>query len=164
MNFKDSIRSSLRISDFLAQGYLADITPDEMLHRPVPERKSHCLAVRPSHRVRTPFGRSRRARLHARAARWLRRTTSPRQRPIAITRPTIFSKEEYIELAKKVRAATLQVLDRFNDADFDKPVTARVPPFVKCAGDCFATIGPHWSLHAGQWVVIRRKLNRPVMF
>jgi hypothetical protein len=74
------------------------------------------------------------------------------------------SKEEYLQLADQIRAATLKVLDGFPDADFDKPVTARVPPFVKCAGDCFATIGPHWSLHAGQWVVLRRALNRPVMF
>jgi hypothetical protein len=37
MNFKDAIRSSFAISDFLVQGHLADITTDEMLVRPVPE-------------------------------------------------------------------------------------------------------------------------------
>jgi hypothetical protein len=39
-----------------------------------------------------------------------------------------------------------------------------VPQFIKTAGDCFVLIGPHWASHAGQWVVLRRKLGRPVMF
>ena len=163
MDFKDSIRSSLRISEFLAQGYLADITPDEMLHRPVPganhiawqlghliTSERHLVeAAAPSSMPALPEGFAERHR----------RGGTPSDEPA-----DYLSKEEYIQLAQQVRAATLKVLDGFNDADLDNPVTARVPPFVKCAGDCFATIGPHWALHAGQWVVIRRKLNRPVMF
>ena len=74
------------------------------------------------------------------------------------------SKDEYLALAGWVRAATLAALDQLRDADFDKPVTAKVPPFVKCVGDCFAIIVPHWTLHAGQWVVLRRKLGRARMF
>jgi hypothetical protein len=35
---------------------------------------------------------------------------------------------------------------------------------VKRAGDCFVTVGSHWSAHTGQWVVLRRKLGRPRMF
>jgi hypothetical protein len=87
-----------------------------------------------------------------------------RDGPVSDNAAEFLSKDEYLRLAKQVRDGTLQVLDRFSDDDFDKPVTARVPPFVKYAGDCFATIGPHWSLHAGQWVVLRRKLGRPRMF
>jgi hypothetical protein len=163
MNFKDSIRASLRISEFLAQGYLADITPDEMMHRPVPganhiawqlghliaAERSLVEAAAPGSMPALPEGFAERHR----------RDSKPSDNAA-----DYLPKEEYLELAKEVRAATLKVLDSLSDADFDKPVTARVPPFVKCAGDCFATIGPHWSLHAGQWVVIRRKLNRPVMF
>ena len=37
MNFKDSIRASLGIADFLVQKYLEDITPQEMLQRPAPD-------------------------------------------------------------------------------------------------------------------------------
>jgi hypothetical protein len=35
---------------------------------------------------------------------------------------------------------------------------------VQTVGDCFVTIGGHWTMHAGQWVVLRRKLKRPVQF
>jgi hypothetical protein len=79
--------------------------------------------------------------------------------------PTDFlSKAEYLRIAGEMRAGTLSVLDKLSDADFDKPVSGRVPPFVKRIGDCFVTIGNHWSSHTGQWVVLRRKLGRPRMF
>jgi hypothetical protein len=163
MNIKDCIRSSLRIADFLSRGYLADITPDEMLHRPVPGANhiawqlGHLIAAErmlveaaaPGSMPALPEGFAERHR----------RDRTPSDNPA-----DYLTKEEYLQLADEVRASTLKVLDEFSESDFDKPVTARVPPFVKCAGDCFATIGPHWSLHAGQWVVLRRKLNRPVMF
>jgi len=163
MNFKDSIRSLLRISDFLSQGYLTDITPEEMLIRPVPDANhiawqiGHLIAsernlveaAAPGSMPTLPEGFAERHR---------------RDGTVTDNPADYLTKEAYIELAKQIRKATLEALDRFSDADFDKPVTARVPPFVKCAGDCFATIGPHWALHAGQWVVIRRKLGRARMF
>jgi hypothetical protein len=163
MDLKDSIRSSLRIADFLSRGYLADIAPDEMLRRPVPganhiawqlghliaAERSLVEAAAPGSMPALPEGFAERHR---------------RDGNVSDNPADYLSKDEYIQAADTIRAATLKVLDGFRDADFDKPVTARVPPFVKCAGDCFATIGPHWSLHAGQWVVIRRALNRPVMF
>lgn len=141
MNFKDSIRSSLRISDFLARGYLADIAPDEMLHRPVPganhiawqlghliaAERSLVEAAAPGSMPALPEGFAERHR---------------RDGTASDNAADYMSKDEYLQLADQVRAATLEVLGRFDDADFDKSVTVRVPPFVKCAGDCFATIGP----------------------
>jgi hypothetical protein len=163
MNVKDSIRSSLRISDFLSQGYLADITPEEMFVQPVADANhiawqlGHLIASE-RHLVEAASPGSMPALPEGFAERH-RRDAAPSTNPA-----DYLTKDEYLQLAKQVRTATLQALDRFNDADFDKPVTARVPPFVTCAGDCFATIGPHWSLHAGQWVVLRRKLGRARMF
>jgi hypothetical protein len=163
MNFKDAVRSSLRISDFLVQGYLADITPDEMMHRPAPEANhiawqlGHLIAAE-RHLVEAAAPGSMPALPEGFAER------HRRDGPVSDNAADFLLKDEYLRLAKQVRDGTLQVLDKFSDDDFDRPVTARVPPFVKCAGDCFATIGPHWSLHAGQWVVLRRKLGRPRMF
>lgn len=162
MNFKDAIRSALRTADFMAQGYLADITPAEMLARPVDganhiawqlghliTSERHLVeAAAPGSMPPLPEGFAERHR---------------RDRKPTDNAADYLSKEEYLQLAQKVRASTLATLDLFSDADFANPVTARVPPFVKCAGDCFATIAPHWTLHAGQWVVLRRKLGRPVM-
>ena len=163
MNFKDFIRSSLRISDFLSQGYLADITSEEMFVQPVPEANHIAwqlghLIVSERNLVEAAATGSMPALPDGFAERH-RRDSVPSSNPA-----DYLTKDEYLQLAKQIRTATLGALDRLNDADLDKPVTARVPPFVKCAGDCFATIGLHWSLHAGQWVVLRRKLGRARMF
>jgi len=163
MNVKDSIRSSLRISEVLSQRYLDDISAEEMFVQPVPEANhiawqlGHLIASE-RHLVEAAAPGSMPALPEGFAERH-RRDATPSTNPA-----DYLTKDEYIELARQIRVATLEALDRMNDEDFDKPVTARVPPFVNCAGDCFATIGPHWSLHAGQWVVLRRKLGRPRMF
>jgi hypothetical protein len=163
VNFKDSIRSSLNVADFMVHGYLADITPQELVLRPVPEANhiawqlGHLIASErhlveaavPGSMPDLPEGFAERHR---------------RDGPVSDNPSDYFSKDEYLKLAKSIRAATLRALDQIDESELDKPVTARVPPFVKCAGDCFATIGPHWTLHAGQWVVVRRKLGRPRMF
>jgi hypothetical protein len=163
MDFKDSIRSALNVADFMVQGYLADITPTEMVMRPAPEANhiawqiGHLItserhlveAAVPGSMPELPAGFTDRHR---------------REGQVSDNAADYLSKDEYLQLAKTIRAATLQALDQCNESDFDKPVTARVPPFVKRAGDCFATIGPHWTLHAGQWVVVRRMLGRPRMF
>jgi hypothetical protein len=74
------------------------------------------------------------------------------------------TKDEYFDLLKTVRTGTLNALDSATEADFNKPVSGRVPPFVKRAGDCFVTAAGHWVLHAGQWVVLRRHLGRDRKF
>lgn len=162
MDFKDSIRSSLRIADSLSQRYLDDIRPEEMFVQPVPDanhiawqlghvinsERSLVEAAVPNSMPPLPDGFAERHRREG----------------VPSTHPADYlSKEEYLDLARSVRAATLAALDKLDESDFDKPVAGRVPPFIKCVGDCFATIGPHWALHAGQWVVIRRKLGRPRM-
>jgi hypothetical protein len=74
------------------------------------------------------------------------------------------SKDEYLKLAKSARAGTLRALDGLSEADMDKPVSGRVPPFVKRVGDCLVVAAGHWVLHAGQWVVLRRELGRDRKF
>jgi hypothetical protein len=163
MNFKDSIRTSLGIADFLAQKYLEDLTPQELLVRPAPD--ANHIAWQLGHLIS--------------AERRLVEAAVPDSMPTlpdgfaerhskdtaASDNPADFlTKDEYLKLAAKMRAGTLKILDQLSEADLDKPVTGRVPPFVKRAGDCFVTVGSHWSSHTGQWVVLRRKLGRPRMF
>ncbi len=164
MDTKQAIRSSLNISDFLVNRYLDDITPGEMLVRPVPGANHIAwqlghLILAERHLVEAASPGSMPELPAGFAERYSPRGSVPSDNP-----DDYVSKAEYLRLAKEIRAATLRTLDKLSDADLDKPVTARVPPFVKTAGDCFVTIGQHWTTHAGQWVVVRRKLGRPVMF
>jgi hypothetical protein len=163
MDFKDAIRASLGMSDFLVNRYLEDITPQEMLVRPAGDANHIAwqighLIQSERHLVEAAVPNSM-PPLPAGFAERHTKDTAASDKP-----GDFLSKDEYLRIAKDVRAGTLKVLDSLSEADMDKPVTGRVPPFVKRAGDAFVLIGNHWSSHAGQWVVVRRKLGRPRMF
>lgn len=163
MNFKDAIRSSLAASDFLVHGYLADITPEELVARPVPG--ANHLAWQLGHLItaeRHLVEQAAPGSMPELPAGFAER--HPRKGPYSDDPADFLTKDQYLELARTIRAATLQALDRLSESDFDRPVEGRVPPFVKKAGECFTTIGNHWALHAGQWVVLRRALGREVIF
>jgi hypothetical protein len=163
MNFQDAVRSSFNMADFMVQGYLADITPQELMMRPAPDANhiawqlGHLIASErhlieaavPGSIAKLPDG-------------FVERHT--KDFASSDDSADFLSKDEYRRLAAEVRAGTLNALDQLSETDFDKPVAGRVPPFVKRVGDCFVTVGSHWIMHAGQWVVLRRKLGRPRMF
>jgi DinB superfamily len=163
MDFKDSVRKTMEMADFMVEKYVTDLTPEEMLTRPAPAANhvawqlGHLIAAErnlveggvPGSMPQLPAGFAERHN----------KDTAKRDKP-----SDFLTKDEYLKLAKEIRAATLKVLDSVKDADFDKPVTGKVPGFVQTVGDCFVTVGGHWTMHTGQWVVLRRKLCREVQF
>lgn len=162
MNAKDAVRFTLGNADFLVGQYLSDITQQELLARATPD--ANHIAWQLGHLI------SAECRL-VEAATGLK-TALPegfmerhnKETAANDNAADFLSKDEYLALAKSVRAATLKALEGVSDVDLDKPVGGRVPPFVKTAGDCFILVGNHWILHAGQFAVLRRKLNRPRQF
>jgi hypothetical protein len=163
MNAKDAARSIMNTADFMVESYLSDIAPNEMMVRPAPGANhlawqlGHLIsaetrlveAAAPGSMPALPDGFAER---HS-------KDTAASDNPA-----DFLSKDEYLKLAKSTRAATLKSLENISEADLDKPVSGRVPPFVKRGGDCFTTAGGHWILHAGQWVVLRRHLGRDRKF
>ena len=65
---------------------------------------------------------------------------------------------------KKQRAGTLAALATVTDAELDQPSPEPLRGFLKTVGDVFSMQGNHWTMHAGQWAVLRRKLGRPPLF
>lgn len=72
-------------------------------------------------------------------------------------------KDEYLALFQKMRAATLAALDKFTDADLDRPTQGKMAQFAPTAGDMFLLVSNHTLMHAGQFTVLRRKLGKPVV-
>jgi DinB superfamily len=163
MNAKDAVRATTNTADFMVESYLSDITPEEMLVRPAPSANhlawqlGHLISAE-TRLVEVAAPGSMPALPEGFAERHTKDTA-------ASDNPADFlSKDEYLKLAKSVRAATLKSLDNVSEADLDRPVSGRLPPWIKKAGDCFVTAGGHWVLHAGQWVVLRRHLGRDRKF
>lgn len=164
MDVKDAIRTTCETADMLTQVYLSDLTAEELMTRPAPDANhpawqlGHLIAAErmlveagvPGSMPELPAGFAERHN----------KNTAGSDKP-----EDFLTKDEYFRLAQETRAATLKVLDGLSSADLDKPVSSdRVPPFVKKVGDALLTAGSHWIMHTGQWVVLRRKLGRPVQF
>ena len=79
--------------------------------------------------------------------------------------PTAFlTKQQYVDAAAAVRAASLAALEKTSDAQLDQPPPPEFAEFTRSVGDLLSLIGTHWTMHLGQWAVIRRKLGRVPLF
>ena len=162
MDVRQAIASNLRQADFFIDAYLGDITPDEMMVRPVPG--ANHLAWQLGHLISSEH------RLVERVAPGTMPALPPnfaerhtKQTAASDKADEFFSKEEYLQTLKQVRASTLRVVEILSPTELDRPVD-KVPPMVKTAGQALLLIGGHWMLHAGQWALLRRKLGRSVQF
>ena len=163
MNAKDAVRAMMNTADFMVDSFLSDISPQEMFVRPA--TSANHLAWQLGHLISAETRLVEAAAPGSMPALPEGFAEGHSKETASSDNPADFlSKDEYLTLAKTVRAATLKALEIISDADLDKPVTGRVPPFVKRGGDCFVTAGGHWILHAGQWVVLRRHLGRDRKF
>jgi hypothetical protein len=70
------------------------------------------------------------------------------------------SKDQLLTTAKEQRAGTLKILESLSDADLDQPTGISYAPTV---GALLSMQGSHWMMHAGQWVIVRRQLGKPVL-
>ena len=62
-----------------------------------------------------------------------------------------------------MRAATLAALEEMPDADLDAPSPESFREYFPTVGQMFTLIGTHPMMHAGQFVVVRRQLGKPVL-
>jgi hypothetical protein len=72
-------------------------------------------------------------------------------------------KDEYLQWYDKAREATLAALDGLSESDLDQPAPEHLRAFAPTVGDVFALIASHPLMHAGQFVIIRRELDKPIL-
>ena len=87
-----------------------------------------------------------------------------RKRPADSDNPADFcDKQTYLELYEKVRAASQAALDACAESDLDNPSPEDFRNFCPTTGDMFTLIATHPMMHAGQFVVVRRQLGKPIL-
>lgn len=74
------------------------------------------------------------------------------------------TKERYLELFHKTRAATIANLGKLTEAQLDKPAQGVLKGIAPTLGAMFLLICEHTTMHAGQFTVVRRKLGKPILF
>jgi uncharacterized damage-inducible protein DinB len=163
MHAKDAIRQTYGMSDMILQKYLADLADADLLVRPVAGQhhiawqlghlidaeRSMIEAIKPGSCPPLPDGFSE---AHSRDEASTRSDDPQRFR----------TKDEYLRLMKAQRAATERVLEGLSDADLEAPAPERMRSMWPTVGAVLNLVGNHVMMHVGQFVGVRRKLNKPI--
>ena len=162
MNAKDAIRSSANLSSMILKAYISDLDDADLMRRPV-EGCNHLAwqlghlissevelleSVAPGQGIELPAGF---ADAHSKEA-------------CNKDDPADFGvKHSYVEMFDKVRAASLAALDAYAESDLDNPAPEEFREYCPTMGDMFTMIATHPMMHAGQFVIVRRQLGKPIL-
>ncbi|MFC1758137.1 DinB family protein [Planctomycetota bacterium] len=162
MNTKDALKSTLDMSLHVLNTYISDFSDAELLQRP--GSKCNHLAWQLGHLIASEVnllesicpGKGA-ALPEGFAEKHSKETTADND-------PANFcTKAEYQELFAKVRSATLNALDEIGDEELDGPAPEWIREHFPTVGHLFTLIGSHPMMHAGQFAVVRRQTEKPIL-
>jgi hypothetical protein len=163
MNAHDAIKASMTVPDMIMNSYLGDLTDEELLVRPT-EGANH-IAWQLGHLLTSEHGMieqvcpgSMPALPDGFAEKYTKETST------SDDSAAFLSKAEYLQLFSEQRAGTLKALDGLSADDLDKPSPKGLQRIGATIGAIFLMQPTHWTMHTGQWAIIRRKIGRPPMF
>ncbi len=163
MNAKDAIKTALTSTQNILNMYLADLSDADLLVRPVPG--ANHIAWQLGHLITAEVHLGQMVpgatypELPPGFTEQYTKTTASSDSPAGLR-----TKEEYLGLFNKFRAATIANLARMNEADLDKPTSGQMAQFAPTLGALLVLQSNHTLMHAGQFTVVRRKLGKPVLF
>ncbi len=163
MNSRDAMKSGMKLATMICDGYLDDLSDDDMMHRPDPKcnhikwQLGHLITS--EHNITDAAAAGFMPPLPEGFAERYTKETAASDDPSAFD-----SKETLLQLYREQRQATLKALDAQTDETLDGPMPEAMAGYAATVGDAFALQGAHWIMHAGQWAVIRRQLGREPLF
>jgi hypothetical protein len=162
MDTKEVIRASMDMGLFVLNAYVSDLSDAELMQRPGPGcnhlawQLGHLISSEvslldsmfPGKAATLPDGFADR---HAKEA-------------CGSDDPADFcTKQEYLDLFQQVRAATLEALAAATDTELDGPSPEWIREQFPTVGQILVLIGNHPLMHAGQFAVVRRQLDKPIL-
>lgn len=162
MTAKQVLEHTIRFCDNVLRAYLSDLDDGELLVRPVPG--ANHIAWQLGHLIASE--RSLVSELgHAMPELPPGFAEAHSRETAGLDDPQRFaSKRQYLELLDRVRAGTLAALHKTAEPDFDRPAPERFRAYAPTVMSVFHLVGTHMLMHAGQFVPVRRKLGKPVLF
>jgi len=162
MNSRQTIQSAMDLSIRVLNSYISDLSDADLLRRPATGcnhlawQLGHLIASEVSLLNMVSSGKG--ADLPPGFAEQHSKQT------IAVDDAAKFcTKQQYQELFQKVRQATSAALANLTDADLDRPSPERMRDHFPTVGHMLLLIASHPMMHAGQFVVVRRQLGKPVL-
>lgn len=162
MTVKDLLRQNMQSSRDILLAYISDLSDADLLVRSVPQ--ANHIAWQLGHLVVSERGMisSLGQRMQELPAGFEQAHTKETSKATDTSR--FARKQQYVELLEQVRQATLSALQATPEADFDKPGPEQMRSYAPTVGSVFALLATHELMHAGQFVPVRRKLGKPVLF
>ena len=163
MNAREAIKASMQMPDMICNGYLDDLTDEELLVRPI-EGANH-IAWQLGHLISSEHNMVEQVcpgsmpALPDGFAEGYTSESSKSDDPSAF-----LSKQEYLKLFEAQRAGTLAALEKLSDEDLDQSAPESMQRICSTIGSVFTMQPTHWTMHAGQWAIVRRKLGREPLF
>lgn len=157
MDAQRAIRNSLDMGEMIGMAYLGDLSDAEMMQRP--HQKCHHINYQVGHLILSENGML---------------ATVGKMPPLPdgfenaygkgkgdSNNPADYlSKEQLLAVYKTQRQATLEILSQVSPATLDEPSGLDYAP---TKADAIALNGAHWLMHCGQWVIVRRQNDKPVV-
>lgn len=162
MKAQDVLKASLKTTQMIFHSYVNDLTDAELLERPGPgcnhlawqlghlisSNSSILNTIAPGSAPSLPAGFDDQ---HSKAMATSQDDSG------------FLTKDQYLELFRKLDEATLATFDRLTEDDLDKPSPENWRGKFPTLGSLAVLLASHTMMHVGQWVPIRRRLQKPVL-
>lgn len=163
MNACEAIRQSIETADMISKLYLDDMSEEEMMHRPH-EKANHIkwqlghLIISDNDMVNGCCPGAVPELPAGFREKYTKETSGSNNNA------DFDSKADLMEMFTKQREATFTKLGQLSESDLDSEAPESMRAYAANTGAAFGMLGIHWTMHSGQWAVIRRQLGRePVM-
>ncbi|MBM3999621.1 MAG: DinB family protein [Planctomycetes bacterium] len=163
MNVVDGFQCAMRMAAMVCDGYLSDLTDEEMMVRPakgcnhIKWQLGHLIAA--EHGMVSAIVPGSMPALPAGFGERYTKDTCASDNPADFD-----SKADLMRIHHEQREATSRVIASQTESSLDQPSPE---PFAHYAPTWAALLmlqPTHWLMHGGQWAVIRRKLGRAPLF
>lgn len=163
MSISEHIKDTLGLPTSVVQGYISDLTDDELMMRPH-ESANHIAwqlghLITAEHNLNNMVAPGSMPDLPAGFAE-----KHSKDKASSNNKDDFCSKDEYLDAMNVQRAGTLALLDRMSDEDLQQPGPEQARQLGATAGAVIAGQSAHWMMHAGQWVIVRRQLGKAPLF
>ena len=162
MSLKNHIRWQIEQNHWITMSYVQDLTDADFMIRPVPGmnhiawQMGHLIAS--SKKMLGWLGQPAPALPAGFEEDYTKETASSDD-------PTKFAtKDVYLDLAAKIKAASLAALDAIPESKLDDPGPEQMREYAPTVAAVLTMLGAHWVLHAGQFVAVRRRLGKAPLF
>ncbi len=163
MSIANLIKATLQAPSFVTKAYLEDLEDEHLFIRPT-ENANH-IAWQLGHLI---------ASEHSMVEMVFPNSMPPLPEGFAekhskeaakIDDPSAFyTKADYLKVFDEQRTGTMAVLEKLSDDELEKPGPEKIKQLAPTVGAVFTAQATHYMMHAGQWVIVRRKLGKDPLF